>query len=360
LEVAARQIRYSALEEMAAAANCRWILTAHTRDDSAETVWMRMQSGAPWHEWTGIPRQRGPILRPLLPVTREELREWVSTVGIAYAEDETNADQSLRRNRTRAEMAGRREIWDLTRKQELARLGQMLGQSLELQRALALSLPIRVSEGDLGGSVGLAIDRIFIYFKGLTFIPIEAMWADLSGNRAQRLDSTHRRQIMSVLAGKGPQSLLALPGGIRLIRRGNVAWVVKRENLPVCRPVGEGTWPVPELDGCLTIQRDQSCSGTRLATGFENRPLWLRTWRAGDRIKFRRRPEKLISDLLNEAHLDPATRESTLVLADDMGPIMICGGPVAERALPEIDEPNSLLVTWMTNGGNPDQNQACS
>jgi len=47
LEAAARQRRYTALEEMAREMNCRWILTGHTMDDSAETVLMRMRSGAP-------------------------------------------------------------------------------------------------------------------------------------------------------------------------------------------------------------------------------------------------------------------------------------------------------------------------
>ncbi len=355
LEAAARRVRYRALEEMAEEAGCRWILTAHTLDDSAETVWMRMKSGAPWYEWTGIPRQRGRILRPLLKTSRDELRAWVADRRIAFVEDETNADQQFSRNRARTEMVRFEAVWDVTRKQELAKLGEILERSLEVQRQLARRLPVAFRGQSGGGSIGLAIDRIFIYFKSLTFLPVEVAWADLTGKPEARLSSAIRRQIMDVLAGSAPESVIMLPNGVRLMQRRETAWVVR--NLPqlVDREVSVGSWPVPEVGGMLTIISNGSGPGSHLASRFAEKPLRLRTWRAGDRIKIARRPEKLISDLLNEARLDPATREATLVLADDYGPVMILGGPIAERALPTEHDTQSLLVTWTTDAGTSDQ-----
>ncbi len=355
LEAAARSLRYRALDEMADEAGCRWILTAHTLDDSAETVWMRMRSGAPWYEWTGIPRQRGRILRPLLNTSRDSLRTWVADRGVEFVEDETNLDQQVLRNRVRAEMVKFDAVWDVTRKQELASLGTFLGRSLEVQRQLARRLPVASRGGLGGGSIGLAIDRIFIYFKSLTFLPVEVAWADLIGKPEARLPSKIRRQIVDVLAGSAPESVLLLPHGVRLMQRRETAWIVRNLTPSVDREVGVGSWPVPEVGGTLTLIANGSASGPHIASRFAEESLHLRTWRAGDRIKIARRPEKLISDLLNEARLDPAAREATLVLADEYGPLLIVGGPIAERALPAEHDTQSLLVTWTSDAGTSDQ-----
>jgi tRNA(Ile)-lysidine synthase len=104
LEAAARRLRYAAL--LAAARELgpgTVVATGHTLDDQAETVLLNLarRSG---RSRGGI-RERRPdgVVRPLLPFRREELRALLRERGIPWAEDETNDDPRLARNRIRLE-----------------------------------------------------------------------------------------------------------------------------------------------------------------------------------------------------------------------------------------------------------------
>jgi len=87
------------------------IVTGHTLDDQAETVLMRMIRGAGLRGLGGIyPRIPvegddgeicGEIVRPLLGIRRQELRQYLGDIGQGWREDSTNTDESLTRNRVR-------------------------------------------------------------------------------------------------------------------------------------------------------------------------------------------------------------------------------------------------------------------
>ena len=73
VEAAARTLRYGALEELRKGIGADWILTAHHREDQAETVIMRLMASAPIWALGGIRRQEGHIFRPLLSVPKAEI-----------------------------------------------------------------------------------------------------------------------------------------------------------------------------------------------------------------------------------------------------------------------------------------------
>jgi tRNA(Ile)-lysidine synthase len=351
LEHAARELRYAALEEMAAESGCKWILTGHTKDDSAETVIMRMRSGAPWYEWTGIPARRGTILRPLLTVQRNDLRVWVAAKRLPFREDETNSDQRFLRNRLRAELSTLSDYWISDQIHRFAAAGEALEATLSIWRRMVYVLPVIISEKLNEGTVGLAIDEIFRYFNNLTFLPVEVVWGRLSGQQEARLPSKLRRQIASFLRGTASNAMLPLPKGISLLRRRNRAWLMSASVASVRMPVSLGTWPVPERNKVLVIADERNPQGkrdhlVRLRSEILQRDLVVRSWQAGDRIKPVKRPTKKISDLLAELKMDPAARERVLVLGDERGPLMILGGAVDERAAADGTQGESIWVTW--------------
>ena len=100
-EEAARTLRYAFLETAADELGAAVITTAHTADDNAETVLMRLTRGAGAKGLGGIPPRRGRIVRPMLDVTREEVMDYLSRRGIPHVEDETNAGDHYMRNRIR-------------------------------------------------------------------------------------------------------------------------------------------------------------------------------------------------------------------------------------------------------------------
>lgn len=100
-----REARYKALEAMAKKARCSRIAVAHTADDQAETVLLRIVRGTGVAGLKGMARERKlgrlRIVRPLLSVAREDLREYLKRHGISFRMDRSNRDLGYARNRVR-------------------------------------------------------------------------------------------------------------------------------------------------------------------------------------------------------------------------------------------------------------------
>ena len=101
IENAARRLRYAFLERTAAALSATRIAVGHTMDDQAETVLLKLMRGAGPAGLGGVYPRKGTVVRPLLGVSREELRAWLTSLGQPWVEDESNADLSNPRNRVR-------------------------------------------------------------------------------------------------------------------------------------------------------------------------------------------------------------------------------------------------------------------
>lgn len=101
LEEAARRARYAFFDRCLKKQPKAWLLTAHTASDQAETVIMNLLRGSGLRGLKGIPAQRQRILRPLLTVSRDEIREYARQHNVAFVEDSSNASLEFTRNRIR-------------------------------------------------------------------------------------------------------------------------------------------------------------------------------------------------------------------------------------------------------------------
>jgi tRNA(Ile)-lysidine synthase len=103
---AARAARYRLLGEAARAAGARHIFTAHTRDDQAETLLMRLLRGSGIAGLGAMARETerdGTVLaRPFLHIPKSRLIATLARAKIAYADDPTNRDPAFTRPRLRA------------------------------------------------------------------------------------------------------------------------------------------------------------------------------------------------------------------------------------------------------------------
>jgi tRNA(Ile)-lysidine synthetase-like protein len=98
-EEEARSARYQAIERLRRPDE--WLLTGHTLDDQAETVLDHLLRGSGGDGLSGIARRRWPLARPLLGVTRSEIREMATLAGLPWMDDPSNDDPGPRRNRLR-------------------------------------------------------------------------------------------------------------------------------------------------------------------------------------------------------------------------------------------------------------------
>ena len=113
LQAKARQARYGLMTAWCRANDAELLVTGHTMDDQAETVLMRLQRTTSPDSLAGIPANGQwdglPLVRPLLSLRREALRDYLSAIGQNWIEDPGNADRRFERVRIRdslTEMAG--------------------------------------------------------------------------------------------------------------------------------------------------------------------------------------------------------------------------------------------------------------
>ena len=156
LQEAARAVRYRLLAAAARAAGARHVLTAHTLDDQAETVLLRMARGS---GLTGLgamaretmladPSERRhaaePLLlvRPLLELPKARLIATLVASRIAYCEDPSNVDPRFTRARWREVMP------------------VLAGEGLDARRLALLARRLRRAEAAIEFAVAVAAGAV--------------------------------------------------------------------------------------------------------------------------------------------------------------------------------------------------------
>ncbi len=134
LEAAARMARYRFLQETAGRLGARFVATAHTADDQAETILHRILRGTGIRGLAGMPRARplghATLIRPLLGVRRDELRAYLDALGQPWRHDQSNADLRFTRNRIRHQtMPQLRRHFNAGLTEALLRLGALAGEA---------------------------------------------------------------------------------------------------------------------------------------------------------------------------------------------------------------------------------------
>jgi tRNA(Ile)-lysidine synthase len=113
LQAAARAARYRLLAAAATRAGARHVLAAHTLDDQAETVLIRLTRGSGLSGLAAMARVSSLpaggatdilLMRPLLDVPKARLVATLRRAGVSYAEDPSNRDPRFTRARLRAAM----------------------------------------------------------------------------------------------------------------------------------------------------------------------------------------------------------------------------------------------------------------
>jgi tRNA(Ile)-lysidine synthase len=140
LEEEARRARHAAFADVSADI----IVLAHHADDQAETVLLQLLRGAGPKGLAGMPplKTLAPgastwLLRPLLDFSRAELLEYAQARGLAWIEDESNQDDSLKRNFLRNQVTPLLRAGFPAPAQTLARAARHQAEAAQLLDALA-------------------------------------------------------------------------------------------------------------------------------------------------------------------------------------------------------------------------------
>jgi tRNA(Ile)-lysidine synthase len=143
LQARAREARYEALRLAASRVGARAIATAHTADDRAETVIMRLLRGAPAAGLAVLAPSAGDLLRPLVRARRRDVALHLERHGLRHASDPSNLDARFVRVRVRREVMPLLEQLSPRVVETLAALADELSEGDQARRAVLDALPVR-------------------------------------------------------------------------------------------------------------------------------------------------------------------------------------------------------------------------
>ncbi len=245
LQEAARLARYDLLRQCALSEGASAVVTGHTEDDQIETAIMRGERG-PGRGLSGMAeavlyRSDCWILRPLLAVRRNALRDLLAGVGIDWVEDPSNRDERFERARLRQKGTGPADADVLSmvdqaaaaRRHEAVHLSGFVELHVRIHGGIVVELP----------QVPIEISEYLQQALGV--------FAALMGGRTYRPGAQQQAQIDRFTAGIGPPRINL--GGSILDRRADRIFVYRERR-------GQSRMPLPHSQSVVWDGRYRLCN----------------------------------------------------------------------------------------------------
>lgn len=297
LEAAARDARYAFLRSLPGK-----VATAHTADDNAETVLMRMLRGTGLKGLGAIAPVSGDIVRPMLTITRQEVEAFLAEWSLPHVEDSSNGGDQFLRNRIR------HRIMPLLY-EENPRIGEKLSH---------MALGLRLDEHCLEAAASVDDPDV----ETLKSMPpaLRRRWLArfLQENGVREPEEVHILAVEGLVTSSNPSARVDLPGNITIGRvYGRLARMEAAE-VPDCVPLAcPGTAKFGNFRiSCFPAEeiRNESNVFTVVPQGT----MILRTRREGDSLRL---PggTKLVKKAFIDRKIPAAQRSGIPVLCDDAG-----------------------------------------
>ncbi len=331
LQAEAREARY-ALAETATTGD---FAAAHTASDQAETVLYRLAVSPGSRALRGMEARRGRLVRPLLEVTREEVREYLRERYLQWREDPSNADARFARARVRHEVITALKHLSPSAELTIAETARQLREEAEI-----LDIAAADALQALGGGPAVqlaALEHLPVALRRLVLRTL----AENAAGTARPLSRKEAEEVLA-LGGDGTKSL-DLGGGLQAVAEyGTVRFVPARQEPEAPRTLEPvelfvpgtarfGSW---EVEAVLGDEGEVSVSPA--AVGGR---LVVRSWREGDEM----RPvglggTKSLQDLFTDRKVPRALRSELPVLEVGGAIVWVAGVAVDERFAVREDE----------------------
>ena len=360
VEAAGRKLRYEYFARLLLRGGLNRIATAHTLDDQAETVLLRIVRGAGSRGLAGVyphlslagaqSSDNASIVRPLLGTRRKQLELYLAGLGQEWREDESNRDLRYARNRVRHGVLPRLE------RNLNPQVCEALAETAEIARAeeeywtgeIARVLP---QVWATAGTMNLAV---------LSSLPLalrRRVIRAAAESLGLRLEFQQVEEILELSDSKGSRSA-ALPGGWAVSRRGNELQFKLFDTAAKVKPTDyeysvsvPGQIQVPETGTRFEVllipahpepgyNPDHLFDPELLAT-----ELRVRNWRPGDRFwPAHTKCPKKIKELLQERHVTGAERQFWPVVESGSEVVWLRGFPGPTQLRPRDGAKEAVVI----------------
>lgn len=226
LEQAARRARYQFLLETAESARSRHVLTAHTMDDQAETMLLRLLRGSGADGLSGIEPVRAlaaqsdvRLVRPLVRwARREEAEKYCTERGVNFRSDRMNFDERFARVRVRKSLLPLMRGFNARIVEALSRTSELLREDVQALEAAAAKLLDEASDEVTSTVAPLRVDVMAAAPAALRRRALR-QWIARGRGDLRRLELVHLLAVESLLFGERGGRSAPLPGGSRISRK---------------------------------------------------------------------------------------------------------------------------------------------
>jgi tRNA(Ile)-lysidine synthase len=334
LQERARDARYAPAEELAEGDYA----AAHTASDQAETVLYRLAVSPGSRALLGMAARRGRLVRPLLAVTREEVRDYLRGRGLEWREDPSNADRRFARARVRHDVLDALRELSPAAERTIAETARQLRDEADVLDAM-----VGDALKELGGGPAIALATLREHPRALQRLVLRALAEQAAGEPGPRALSRREADEILALGDRGTKSL-DLGGGLRAIAEYGTLRFTRSGDAEPPAPVelavpGRARFGDWELEARLGGPGDVAVKDLAPT-------VTVRAWRDGDRM----RPpglggSKSLQDLFTDRKVPRALRRTLPVVESGGEIVWVAGVAVDERFAAEEGAPGSVALS---------------
>lgn len=230
LEQAAREARYAFLERTAKKVSSSYVLTAHTMDDQAETVLLRLMRGSAAAGLGGMEALRPltknssiKLARPLLWARRTETEDYCRVRKTEFLSDEMNDDQRFARVKVRKQLLPLMQSFNNRIVEALSRTASQLREdgAVLFDNSDALLRLASVSNQENETKSPMLDVKLLANAPPALRRRALRQWLSEARGTARRLEMVHLLAVEKLLEGSAGGRMVELPGGGRVSRRRN-------------------------------------------------------------------------------------------------------------------------------------------
>ncbi|MCK5392167.1 MAG: tRNA lysidine(34) synthetase TilS [Deltaproteobacteria bacterium] len=327
LEDAARTLRYKFFNQVLNKHYATKIATAHTMDDQAETVLMRLLRGSGSKGLSGIPPVSNSIVRPLIDTSRSEVEEYLRSKKVEWVEDTTNESKEFLRNRVRHDLLVELESYNPQIKETLSRTADILRAEEEFISKEALKHFGDIFSPNKSELIG-DLKHYRNIDKSLRFSLLRLAIEKITGS-LKNISSIHIVSADDFLLSDAASGEVELPQGTVMVKGYDIFLVTKKSELErefsyTIQTVGK--WSFPEFEVELSILKTDTLDENDESVAYFDPetvkfPLQVRNFNPGDRFSpLGMTTSKKLQDYFTDIKLPQFLRSRV--------PIFICSGEI--------------------------------
>lgn len=336
IEEAAREIRYRELTKAKKKFKYNKIATAHTCSDNAETILLNVIKGAGLKGISGIPIKRDFIIRPILPLTKNEIVDYLSKAKLDFVTDTSNFDDVYERNFIR------NNLMPLIKKLN-PKVEQTLFKSSLLwrQQALILESIVKIISdfAAIKRKNSLELD-IEILNKLDEKIRTDVVKFCIERNFSTKLTFNECKKIISLLSSL-PGKKIELSKKLVVTRERSKIEILPQKVESKLNPVEIKIGGTVQIEGQeisinfvdkSSVKFQHNKNVEFISADKISSPFILRIWRYGDRFyPIGLNGSKKVSDFLSDLKLSSLEKQNQLVLTNNKKIVWVVGCRLDER-----------------------------